>query len=303
MLRWRLIIGTVLVAVLLGLCWLDVHANRPGVWLFPLAIALCLLATDELLAMFRAVGHEPHKGATHAGTLLAVVGASASIAAPGLANSASVGHLGLLALGIVAGLVVNIAVELRRYLAPGKTITRLALAALATVYIGGLLGFIVQLRLLPVVGDVSRGGMLALFSMIATVKFTDIGAYFVGRQFGKHKMAPIVSPGKTWEGAAGGLALGTLAAMLTLGPLAHLLGTPSTRDWLPWFGGALLYGVLVSTSGMMGDLAESLLKRDAGVKDSSTWLPGFGGVLDLLDSLLLAAPVAYVLWITGVVAR
>jgi phosphatidate cytidylyltransferase len=302
LLRWRLIIGTVLVAVLLGLCWLDAHAIHQGVWLFPLAVVICVLATDELLAMFRAVGHEPHKWATHSGALLALAGASAPIAWPGLVDDTALGGLGFLMLGIVAGLVINILVELWRYVAPGKAITQLALSTFAVIYIGGLLGFLVQLRLLNIGGDVSRGGMLALFSMIATVKFTDIGAYFAGHRFGKHKMAPVVSPGKTWEGAAGGLVLGTLAAMLTLGPFARSLGVPSERDWLPWLGGAILYGVIVSASGMIGDLAESLLKRDAGVKDSSTWLPGFGGVLDLLDSLLLAAPVAYVLWISGIVA-
>jgi phosphatidate cytidylyltransferase len=302
MLRWRLIIGTVLVAVLLGLCWFDANADRPGVWLLPLALVVCVLATDELLAMFRAVGHEPHKWATHAGALLALLGASAPIFWPQITSDSAIGRLGLTALGIVAGLAVNTSVELWRYRAPGMTLTQLALATLAVVYVGGLLGFLVQLRLLPIGGDLPRGGMLALFSMIATVKFTDIGAYFAGHRFGKHKMAPVVSPGKTWEGAAGGLVLGTIAALFALGPLARMLGVPSERGWLPWLGGALVYGVVVSASGMIGDLAESLMKRDAGVKDSSTWLPGFGGVLDLLDSLLLTAPVAYVLWISGVVA-
>jgi phosphatidate cytidylyltransferase len=224
------------------------------------------------------------------------------IAWPDVVHDIRIAGLGFLMIGVVAGLAINVLVELWRYVAPGKTITQLALATFAVIYIGGLLGFLVQLRLLDIGGDVARGGMLALFSMIATVKFTDIGAYFAGHRFGKHKMAPVVSPGKTWEGAAGGLVLGTLAALITLGPLARMLGVPSERDWLPWLGGAITYGLIVSASGMIGDLAESLLKRDAGVKDSSTWLPGFGGVLDLLDSLLLAAPVAYVLWVSGVVA-
>jgi phosphatidate cytidylyltransferase len=252
--------------------------------------------------MFRAVGHEPHKGATHVGALLALGGACVPIFWPDFVDNTRIGGLGFLMLGVVAGFMINILVELWRYVAPGKTIMQLALASLAVVYVGGLLGFLVQLRLLNVGGNISHGGMLALFSMIATVKFTDIGAYFTGRLFGKHKMAPIVSPGKTWEGAVGGLTMGTFMALLALGPLARFSGIPNERSWLPWLGGALAYGIIVSASGMIGDLAESLLKRDAGVKDSSTWLPGFGGVLDLLDSLLLAAPVAYVLWITGIVA-
>lgn len=302
MLRWRLIIGTGLVAVLLGLCWLDTQATYPGVWLFPLAAILCVLATDELLAMFRAVGCEPHKGATHLGALLALVGACIPIFWPEFVDEVNIGDLGFQMLGVVAGLAINVVVELCRYTTPGKTIIHLALATFAVIYVGGLLGFLVQLRLLDVGGNLSHGGMLALFSMIATVKFTDIGAYFVGRRFGKHKMAPVVSPGKTWEGAAGGLIMGTITAIFVLGFLARSLGIPSERTWLPWLGGAVAYGVIVSVSGMIGDLAESLIKRDAGVKDSSTWLPGFGGVLDLLDSLLLAAPVAYLLWILGVVS-
>ena len=143
--------------------------------------------------------------------------------------------------------------------------------------------------------------MLALFSMIAIVKFTDIGAYFGGRQWGRHKIAPVISPGKTWEGAASGLTLGIAISLFTLGPLARLMGVASERGLLAWLSGAIFYGLIVSMTGMMGDLAESLLKRDAGVKDSSTWLPGFGGVLDLLDSLLLAAPMAHLMWIVGVV--
>jgi len=90
-----------------------------------------------------------------------------------------------------------------------------------------------------------------------------------------------------------------VGALLALGPLASALGVTNNRSLPVWLGGALAYGMVVSWAGICGDLAESLLKRDAGVKDSSTWLPGFGGVLDLLDSLLIAAPVAYFCWISG----
>lgn len=141
--------------------------------------------------------------------------------------------------------------------------------------------------------------MLALFSMIAVVKFTDIGAYFAGRAWGKNKMAPVLSPGKTWEGAAGGMLLAVAASLFCLGPLAKMMGVATTGGWLNWLVGALGYGLCVGLAGMLGDLAESLLKRDAGVKDSSDWLPGFGGVLDLLDSLLFAGPVAYLIWALG----
>ena len=298
MLRWRLIIGTVLVSLLLGLCWLDAHAARPGSYLFPLAIALCVLATAELIRMFRAIRFDPQPWAVQAGTLLAVLGASVPIVWPLLPDS-PVGRLGCLAGGLVAGLVVNIVAEMLRFRQPGKTIMQIALAAFAVLYLGGQLGFLVQLRLLPVHGNALHGGMLALFSMIAVVKFTDIGAYFTGRSFGKHKMAPVLSPGKTWEGAAGGLLLAVATALFCLGPLARMMGLPSDRGWLEWLAGAVGYGIVVGLAGMLGDLAESLLKRDAGFKDSSDWLPGFGGVLDLMDSLLIAGPVAYLCWVSG----
>jgi phosphatidate cytidylyltransferase len=182
---------------------------------------------------------------------------------------------------------------------PAQTIASLSSAALSVLYIGGLLGFLVQLRLLPVAGDVAHGGLLAMLSMVIVVKATDIGAYTVGRLWGRRKLAPLLSPGKTWEGAAGGLAFALAGALLALGPLAHALGVASNRGWVAWVACAAIYALLVSSAGIVGDLAESLLKRDAGVKDSSTWLPGFGGVLDLLDSLLVAAPVAYFCWISG----
>jgi phosphatidate cytidylyltransferase len=299
MLRWRLIIGTALVALLLGLCWFDIRAVYPGVYLFPLALVLCVLGADELVAMFRAVGHNPHKGATISAAVIALLGACVPIVWPVLEIPG--GPMAYLALGLAAGLAILLVTEIIRYTTPGKSINQLAMSSFAVLYLGGMLGFLVQLRLSPLGNDLAGGGMLALFSMIAIVKFTDIGAYFGGRQWGKHKMAPVISPGKTWEGAACGLAVGTLAGFIVLGPVRSSLGVQLDPGRLPWFVGVMIYGIVVSAAGMIGDLAESLLKRDAGVKDSSAWLPGFGGVLDLIDSLLLAAPVAYALWISGIV--
>ncbi len=140
---------------------------------------------------------------------------------------------------------------------------------------------------------------MAMLSMIIVVKATDIGAYSVGRIWGRHKLAPQLSPGKTWEGVVGGLLFAIAAALLVLGPLAGSMGLASNRGSTLWLGCAVIYALLVSVAGILGDLAESLLKREARFKDSSTWLPGFGGVLDLLDSLLVAAPVAYFCWVSG----
>ena len=127
----------------------------------------------------------------------------------------------------------------------------------------------------------------------------DTGAYTVGRLIGRHKMAPRISPGKTMEGAIGALVfacVGSWAAFRWIVPLAIRDSVTHAALW-----GWLAFGLLVGTAGMMGDLAESFLKRDVGVKDSSTWMPGFGGVLDILDSLLLSAPVAWFCWALGLV--
>jgi phosphatidate cytidylyltransferase len=133
--------------------------------------------------------------------------------------------------------------------------------------------------------------------VIAIVKMGDIGAYTVGRLLGRHKLAPTLSPGKTIEGAAGAIAFGCFASWLVfrfLLPAVTEQEASNSLNWIP-------YGIVVSIAGMIGDLAESLLKRDLGRKDSSAWLPGFGGVLDILDSLLLSAPVGYTCWLLGLV--
>ena len=144
---------------------------------------------------------------------------------------------------------------------------------LAIVYLGVLPGFYLPIRLSH------SAGMIV--SILLMVKCADMGAYGVGRMMGRHKLIPWLSPGKTWEGFIGGVAAAGLVGAL----LTHF--SPEF-DW--WQG--TIAGLMLGTCGQLGDLLESLLKRDAGVKDSGN-VPGFGGVLDLLDSPLLAAPVAY----------
>ena len=150
------------------------------------------------------------------------------------------------------------------------------------VFVGLPFAYVVGLRSVP--GE--NGSDLLLLAMLC-VTLSDTGAYYVGSAFGVHPMAPVISPKKTWEGAAGGI-LGSVIAAL----IAHF-----------WFFQrlplvhALVLGVLLCAAGIVGDLAESALKRSAGVKDSSALLPGHGGVLDRVDSLLVAAPVLYYYWI------
>jgi len=303
---WRLIIGLLLLAFFTGLCWLDAQSIRPGLYLLPLAILMVLLATQELLRLYHVRGHDPLAWTNYGGATLVVLAACAPIVmAPMTEDSilsvSALTNVGWLMGGVAIALIVAFLGELVRYRQPGTTITNLSLTALTILYLAGMLGFLVQLRLLPVQGNVQQGGMLAMASLVAVVKLTDVGAYFTGKNWGRHKFSPVLSPGKTWEGVAGGVLLAIGGACFFLGPVASWLNLTSQVTWSRWIGGTLLFGLAVSGVSIMGDLAESLLKRDAGVKDSSTWLPGFGGVLDLLDSLLLTAPVGYILWATGLV--
>ena len=132
-------------------------------------------------------------------------------------------------------------------------------------------------------GDSIYNGYHWLLYALFTTFATDTGAYFVGRAFGKHKLAPVISPGKTWEGAAGGLiwAVGISIALAAVLDLSFPL-------WQQ-----VLLGLLLGTVAQMGDLLESALKRRAGVKDAGVLIPGHGGVLDRIDSLLVTIPVTY----------
>jgi len=145
------------------------------------------------------------------------------------------------------------------------------------LYITFLAGFYVVLA-----GEKDNGGQWWVLAALITVVTTDVGAYAAGLSFGKHKMAPKISPGKTWEGFAGAavaaMIAGTLLAWLMLGQ--------------PWWEGTIM-GLTLMLVGTMGDLIESLLKRELGIKDISGWLPGHGGFLDRLDSILPSAAVAY----------
>ncbi len=153
-------------------------------------------------------------------------------------------------------------------------------------YTGWLLGFIISLRFL----DDGRNWLyLALFCTFASDTF----AFFIGRAIGKHKMSPGISPGKTWEGAIGGLLGAAVISLFFLAP------TPlSLSPQLNWWQ-AVTLGLGVSIAGQCGDLVESLLKRNTGVKDSGTIFPGHGGALDRIDSVLFAVVIVYywVIWI------
>jgi len=128
--------------------------------------------------------------------------------------------------------------------------------------------------------------------LIAAVSLSDTGAYFVGKSIGKHKLAPVVSPNKTWEGSVGGFVF-CVAFMATLYFLREQKGWGNVPDWS--LTRYIIIGAILSVASQIGDLTESAFKRDAGVKDSGTIFPGHGGALDRCDGLFVTAPVLYYL--------
>lgn len=170
------------------------------------------------------------------------------------------------------------------------TVAGLAASVFGVVYLGWLPAHLVLLYMKPGIGP----GLVTM--AIATVAMSDTGAYFTGRAIGKHKMAPHTSPKKTWEGAAGGL----VSAMLICA-LMYYLRSNARFDDLPAYslGWYLFAGAILSVVSQIGDLVESMLKRDAGVKDSGSIFPGHGGILDRCDGVLFACPALYYLVMMG----
>ncbi len=151
------------------------------------------------------------------------------------------------------------------------------------MYVPWLLNFIQKINFFPGLG--SDGKYFVLYFILVT-KLSDTGAYAVGSLLGRHKMIPRISPGKTWEGFAGAIVVSTLGSVL----FVQFLGGRMTGMTLLH---AIVLGVVLSSAAVVGDLIESLFKREAGVKDSGRLFPGIGGILDLLDSLLFNAPIMY----------
>ena len=168
----------------------------------------------------------------------------------------------------------------------GRPLSSVAVTAFGVMY-AGLISYVYTLRYHPYAIGAAAGTALVMMPLLLTWS-TDVGAYAFGRLFGKKKLIPSVSPGKTVAGAVGGLALTVVICLLyvrfILMPYAQLGLT---------LQGAILFGIVVSIAAQTGDLAESLLKREAGVKDSSRIIPGHGGILDRFDSLLFVMPVSF----------
>jgi phosphatidate cytidylyltransferase len=261
--------GALLIALTVGMLAVDRYAEPWYPFLLVFFVAVAVLATVELLNLLNP--------ASRPFPSLCLVGVLAIVFANWPAHVGAGGdawHHVLAAFAVVV--LGTFLAEMATFREPGNSVTRIALTVWIVAYLALLPSFLAQLRWLP-------NGAAALALGIFVPKSCDIGAYFTGRALGRHRMTPVLSPKKTWEGLAGGV---LTAALVAFG---------INRGW-PVLSGdlsALGFGLVVGTAGVLGDLAESLVKRDCQRKDASAVVPGFGGVLDVIDAVVFTAPVAY----------
>lgn len=300
MLLWRLAISAILIPSFFGLFWLDAKLGESAPILLLLVVGLALRGAREMVGLLWTRSFTPNVVIVSASCVLVSAAAwwgrfgHMPIKIPSDDNT-----LAQVMLAYSLTILAMFLLATYRYREPGASMETLGAELLIVSYIGVLLGVAAQLRW--VAG--ADAGYLVIGSLLVVTKGGDIGAYFSGRLFGKRKMVPHLSPGKTWAGAVGAL-VGSAASAVAWLQIATPMFTPKGSDplhpiapWVPpdWISAAV-YGLILGVTGLIGDLCESLIKRDVGKKDSAPLLPGFGGLLDLIDSVLYAGPVAYVLW-------
>jgi phosphatidate cytidylyltransferase len=285
-LAWRLGLSAVFIPALFGLFYVDHKAGEAAPALFAFCLAISIRSAWELGQLLTTRNISPRWTWSAAGCAALLFATWQPHLQP---QEASFSSLELLALGFAMITLVLLGVEAASFRQPGRTVERLGANLLITTYAGVLLAVTAQLRW----AAGAQAGYLLLGSLIIPAKMGDIGAYTLGRLFGKRKMAPRLSPGKTWAGFLGALLGGALGAglWLTFAPPLFDSSWSASPLWA-----AVVYGVVIGFVGLAGDLCESLIKRDVGRKDSAPLMPGFGGLLDLLDSVLYAGPAALVLW-------
>ena len=290
MLRKRLVASACFITPVLGILWLDVNWNFgvPGIWLVATSTLLSLMMAIELTGMIE----EKTAGANRSVVFLGVVLVHLAMVIPSCWTTTAMPGFWLLnAIALATTFFAAMCVELFAFTLERKSLERVGLTMASTMYAGWLLTFIDATRLSHPTGV----GIFAVFSILFVIKMSDAGAYFAGKNLGKNKLAPILSPGKTIEGLIGGIIAALVAAFVAFWLLQPWLFGTDRAAWWAVVG----YSASIAIVGVIGDLCESMIKREMGTKDSSGWLPGLGGILDTGDSVLLAAPLAYVWWASG----
>jgi len=274
--KTRIIFGAIMIAVLSGVLALDWYLEYAGIIRgLPIAIVLLLIASQAVYEMAKLCGAS--------GVL--ILGLSGVIGAAGIGTfplwQQFIGRelTGFDTMALLAAIVWIIFLEQMITRRTVDAIRTIACTMMTALYLGVGGAMILQIRVS------GSDGFVKLIMFLAVVKSTDIGAYFTGSAIGRHKLIPWLSPGKSWEGLIGGL-----AAAAGVSILIAYIGSIGIAVWQ-----AAIFGVCVGLAGQFGDLCESLLKRSAKLKDSSSMVPEFGGVLDIIDSPLIAAPAAYAL--------
>lgn len=258
----RVLTALVGIPVVVAVLWLG------GWWAFALAALIAVLGIYELHTMMLHEGYHPVILVSLALSLLFLVAAM-------LPQQ----RLLLLEIGISLTLLISFPVLFFRKKLEGAMVDW-SLTMAIPIYLGWPISFLLALRGYQM--GVSTG-LWWLFTLFGGIWGFDAGAFFAGHLFGRHKLAPSISPGKTWEGVFGGLVFSVLAALVfAMLPLG-----------VPWYL-AVLLGLLLGVAGTLGDLAESLIKRQTHVKDSGQFMPGHGGMLDRLDSILFAVLIVYI---------
>ena len=317
MLKDRLRTSAILIAITVGLVYLDANhsAGAEGAWLLPLLLFFALGTARDMSSLLLHGGRLISTRATMVATSLVTLSACVPLLWPLFGSTypanCPVGQLGWIVIGSIAAIFVILINEMSQYGKPGtesagnsETIERTCSAVFVSLYVGLPMALFVSLRSL----GSGNWGLAALLTTIIVTKSTDAGAYFSGKALGKHKLIPRLSPGKTREGAVGGIITATIVAFVCLrwlfpaisGTGSSPLASPSIAVLAHPLWGALVLGPLLAIAGMVGDLAESLVKRDAGAKDSGNWLPGLGGVWDVTDSLIAAIMPAFLCFVAGV---
>jgi len=286
MLRWRILVSAILIPSLVAIFYLDAHIGSSGWGLLILCEVLAIRSVWELGDLFK----DRPKPLQLTEMFVCVAGVVFAGWIPHLTGGGAV-EVNLTPVAVFQCFAVMLlcTTEAARFNAPGGNVDTLGTEILIVSYVGLLLAVTAQLRW--VAG--ADAGYLVLGSLLVCTKGGDIGAFTFGKLFGRRKLAPALSPGKTREGAMGAVfGAGLLGWLwLTFATPVFMTGAPA-----PHWEVAVAYGCLLGIIGLVGDLVESLIKRDVGKKDSASLFPGFGGLLDVLDSVIFAGPAALLLW-------